>query len=274
MLTFTLFDVGHGFCAYLTTPGGADILFDCGYDDDIQFYPSTYFSDRNITRIHKLVLSHFDQDHVCDLPDLRTILNFDVIHRNKSIPADYIRRQKQSGGVISTAMASALDMHENWIYPSTVTPNYGGVRIKYFCNDYPTFTDMNNLSLVTFIEYAGCGIVVPGDLERAGWEELLKKPAFCQCLRETNIFIASHHGRNAGYCEQVFDYCDPAIVLLSDKGIVHSSQDHDFTKHARGIQWNNDPTQKRRVLTTRSDGHIRITKEFGKGLFVTSNVTL
>jgi hypothetical protein len=27
-------------------------------------------------------------------------------------------------------------------------------------------------------------------------------------------------------------------------------------------------------LTTRSDGHIRITKEFGKGLFVTSNVTL
>jgi hypothetical protein len=33
---------------------------------------------------------------------------------------------------------------------------------------YPTFKDMNNLSLVTFLEYDGCGIVIPGDLERAG----------------------------------------------------------------------------------------------------------
>ena len=65
MFTFTLFDVGHGFCAYATTPGGSNLLFDCGYDDELEFYPSRYFSDRNITRIHTLVLSHFDQDHVC-----------------------------------------------------------------------------------------------------------------------------------------------------------------------------------------------------------------
>jgi len=136
MFSFTLFDVGHGFCAYATTPGGANILFDCGYDNDLQFYPSTYFSDRGITRIHKLVVSHFDQDHVCDLPDLRTVLNFDVILRNKSIPGTFIRREKQQSGVITTAMASALDMHETWIYPATVQANYGGVKVKHFYNSY------------------------------------------------------------------------------------------------------------------------------------------
>jgi hypothetical protein len=48
MFTFTLFNVGHGFCAYATTPGGSALLFDCGYDDALQFYPSRYFSDRKI----------------------------------------------------------------------------------------------------------------------------------------------------------------------------------------------------------------------------------
>ena len=74
-----------------------------------------------------------------------------------------------------------------------------------------------NLSLVTFLEYEGCGIVIPGDLECEGWEELLKTSEFCQCLSETTIFIASHHGRNAGYSEKIFDHCKPHIILLSDK---------------------------------------------------------
>lgn len=36
MFTFALFNVGHGFCAYATTPDGLVILFDCGYDDELQ----------------------------------------------------------------------------------------------------------------------------------------------------------------------------------------------------------------------------------------------
>ena len=40
-----------------------------------------------------------------------------------------------------------------------------------------------------------------------------------------------------------------------------------------GIPWDGG-SQTRRVLTTRSDGHIRITKEAGKGFFINSNVTL
>jgi beta-lactamase superfamily II metal-dependent hydrolase len=272
MLTFTLFDVGHGFCAYATTPGGSNILFDCGYDDELQFYPSRYFSDRKITNIYNLALSHFDQDHVANLAALRKVVSFDVIHRNSTVPADVIRNEKQQGGIITTAMASALDMHENWIHPITVQPNYGGVKVTYFRNPYPTFTDMNNLSLVTFLHYDGCGIVIPGDLECAGWEELLKQPTFCNCLSETTIFIASHHGRNAGYCEKVFDYCKPHVILLSDKNIVHDTQEHDYAKHAAGIVYPGGQT--RRVLTTRSDGHIRIEKQAGQMALVSINLTL
>lgn len=272
MFTLTIFDVGHGFCAYATTPGNVDILFDCGYDIEMKFYPSTYFSDRNISRIHNLTISHFDQDHICDIENLRETICFDGLSRNKSIPADFIRRQKQVEGGITAAMNSALEMHSNWTSPLTVTPDHGGVDVRRFSNDYPTFTDMNNLSLVTFLEYEGCGIVIPGDLEGAGWKELLKNSAFCNCLKRTNYFIASHHGRTEGYCEEVFNYCRPHLIILSDKGIVHRSQEHDYTKHASGLPDNGGGI--RRVLTTRSDGHIRIEKPSGKPVSVVYNLTL
>ena len=115
MFTFTLFNVGHGFCAYATTPSGLGILFDCGYDDELQFYPSRYFSDREIASIYGIALSHFDQDHVANLPAMRKVINFNTITRNPSIPVDFIRKQKEISGGITAAMVSALDMHEQWV---------------------------------------------------------------------------------------------------------------------------------------------------------------
>ncbi len=86
------------------------------------------------------------------------------------------------------------------------------------------------------------------------------------------MFIASHHGRNQGYCENVFSYCNPYLILLSDKNLIHDSQEHDYTKHAIGVDWGNGVT--RRVITTRSDGHIRITKRAGEASVVNYGVTL
>jgi beta-lactamase superfamily II metal-dependent hydrolase len=271
MFRFILFDVGHGFCAYATTPGTGNMLFDCGYDTDLEFYPHRYLSDRKITYVSTLFLSHFDQDHVDNLPAIRRVANFGSIYRNGSIPVDFIRREKQRNGHVTPAMESALDMHGDWTAPVLTRPDYGGVKVTTFCNPYPTFTDMNNLSLVTFLHYDGCGIVIPGDLEREGWELLLKGAAFRQCLTETNVFIASHHGRNAGYCEEVFNHCDPYIVLLSDKNIVHDSQDHDYLKHSSGVVFPDGP---RYVLTTRTDGHIMIEKQKGERTLITTNVEL
>jgi len=272
MFRFTLFNVGHGFCAYATTPGTANILFDCGYDTDLDFYPSRYFKDRQIAEVSDLIISHFDQDHIANLVLLRASVHFGSISRNPSVPVAFIRREKEAIGQLKAAMESALDMHEHWTAPIVNPPDYGGVTLTTFWNRYPSFTDMNNLSLVTFLAFDGCCIVIPGDLESEGWNALLKVERFRQCLRQTTIFIASHHGRNAGYCEDVFNYCHPHLILLSDKQIVHDSQEHDYAKHSSGVVWPGEGT--RRVLTTRSDGHIMIEKQLGQQALVTKKVVL
>ncbi|HTD89543.1 MAG TPA: hypothetical protein VK663_02690, partial [Burkholderiales bacterium] len=88
----------------------------------------------------------------------------------------------------------------------------GGISSRSFFNSYPYFTETNDLSLVTFINYAGFQILFPGDLEKAGWQALLLRPEFCSELMRTSILVASHHGRENGFCEDVFNYLKPQPV--------------------------------------------------------------
>jgi len=268
MLTFTLFDVGHGFCAYAVGPNGTNTLFDCGYDDEIHFCPSQYFPAIGVRTINRMVVSNFDGDHVSDLHNLRRVVNIETFFRNRSLSHDQLRTLKLQTGPLSTGMQTALDMHANWIYPAPVPTDYAGVELLTFYNNYPTFTDTNNLSAVSFLKYGGTSIVLPGDMETAGWKQLLTNEALRRELAGADVFVASHHGRTTGYCEEVFNYCAPAVVLISDKEIVHDTQENVYTKHARGITWNGDQQQKRYVLTTRSDGHMVLTKRPGQGFHI------
>jgi len=45
-------------------------LFDCRHDDQTGFRPSRYLMRRGVTGVEHLVISHYDQDHLSDLPNL------------------------------------------------------------------------------------------------------------------------------------------------------------------------------------------------------------
>ena len=80
------------------------------------------------------------------------------------------------------------------------------------------FSDENNLSLVVFVRCGLHKIIFPGDMEKPGWRQLLLNPAFRRELQGVNLFVASHHGRENGYCEKVMDLCGHIdAVIISDK---------------------------------------------------------
>ncbi len=141
------------------------------------------------------------------------------------------------------------------------TRNVGGpylsdTEIVTFFNPYPHFDDTNNLSLVTFLLYRDIRMIFPGDLERAGWRSLLRDPRFRHYLSQVNVFVASHHGRESGYLSDVFEFCKPALVILSDGPIRYETQKTDYGRHATSIPWRDGG--RRQVLTTRRDGMITI----------------
>jgi beta-lactamase superfamily II metal-dependent hydrolase len=264
-----IFDVEHGFCAQVVADNGNTMLIDCGINASTGFFPSSFLVKTFCSGIENLIISNFDEDHIEGLPGLiMTGLRIQTFTRNSSISAPALRALKLQGGPLSKAMAVLLSLYNTHNSPILLPIDFSGIDQKYFFNSYPTFTDTNNLSLVTFLHYQDIHIVFPGDLETAGWEELLKDPSFTQELSRVNFFVASHHGRKSGYCSEIFDLCSPALIIISDESIQYDTQDVDYAQHARGVQWSNNET--RYILTTRKHGMITIRQTLGQGCLVST----
>lgn len=268
-----IFNVSHGFCAYLIADNGNVVLFDCGINEDTGFKASLYLPTNGCNGIEKLIIQNYDQDHIADLPDLIDVLPVTHFIRNRSISDVQLRRLKEESGTITNAMERLLVMHRTFIHTVPNPPIFQNVELRTYHNSYDEFQDTNNLSVVSFIKYDGLTIISPGDLEVAGWERLLQNEEFVQDLSDVNVFIASHHGRQSGYCREVFDSCSPHIVIISDKEILHETQKQNYAQHASGVPWNNSD-EIRYVLTTRSDGNIFINKQIGSGYKITTSVEL
>ncbi len=258
-MRLNIHNVGHGACISLHHENGNVMLWDCGHQGNNR--PSTFLVERGIPEIHRFFVTNFDEDHISDLPDLRANLNIQILHRNTSISSEQLRALKLESGPISSAMGSMLDMLGTYTggVPQA-PPEFPGVSFNVYWNEYLTdFEDSNNISLVTILNCRNKKFIIPGDVERAGWLKLIENQSFCDDLRDVDVFVASHHGRENGYCEELFDICSPEVFVFSDSAIVHATQQtaSKYAGRASGINFNGET---RYVLSTRNDG------EFGWNL--------
>ena len=183
------------------------------------------------------------------------------VTKNPTITADQLSALKmRQSGEISNAMESMLDMMRTYTGgPLDPPPDFPGVTYQTYRNNHPfgNGDDTNNISLVTFLTVNNTTILLPGDLEKEGWRALLRNENFARQLALVDIFIASHHGRENGYCPEVFTEhsCRPDVFVFSDSDIRYTTQEmtNTYANWASGIQHNG---QTRGVLTTRSDGSI------------------
>ena len=101
--------------------------------------------------------------------------------------------------------------------------------------------------------------MLPGDLEREGWLKLLEVPDVRSLLGRVRVFVASHHGRESGYCKEVFDYCTPNLIVMSDGAIEYDTQQMASTygDFANGETFNTATGPEfRKVVSTRKDGNL------------------
>jgi beta-lactamase superfamily II metal-dependent hydrolase len=249
-----IFDVEHGSCNVIQTPNGKLIMIDCGHNTSTGWRPSNWILSNGLS-ISNLAISNIDEDHVSDLVNIDRCCMPDTIKTNWHLSADWIERKKKEIGGIGPGVNKLLEYKQKIYTGDGIAVDYGLAR-KRFCLSTKDFTDFNNLSMVTFFQYAGFCIIFPGDLLKEGWKELLQNSSFTNWLGKVNIFVASHHGRENGYYEEVFHYCTPDIFIISDKPIKHDTQMHDkYSSQSTGILFGQ---KRRRVLTTRKDNKITI----------------
>ena len=250
-----IFDVEHGECSAIETPSGEFILIGLGHNSSTGWRPSAWVRQRN-QRPSCVVLSNLDKDHVSDIANFEPHLRPQSIKANHHINSAWLRAMKiAESGWIDPSVETALHWMSNVFTGGAITPPYG-MELAYFYNSTAQFQDTNNLSVVTFVRHGQCGVLFPGDLETAGWKALLSNAEFLARLSQTNLLVASHHGRQGGYCADIFRYCRPDAVIISDKSVVHDTQDHDlYSGHCGGLNFSGNV---RKVLTTRNDGKVTV----------------
>jgi len=261
-----IFDVEHGACALLTADNGTRLMIDCGHNATTGWKPGTYLINKGIRYLDMLAITNYDEDHASGLPNLIANVDIGWLWRNKSVTPQTITTLKSEYGM-GKGIETLVNMASNYCGGgSTASPDFTGVERQCFYNNYPSFDDENNLSMVVFLKCNGINFLFPGDIECAGWLKLLQDdPSFRRAVAETTVLIASHHGRENGICQEIFDVhgCKPQLIIISDDYHQYNTQKtvNYYASKARGIE--NFRGYPRTVLTTRKDGDI--TFNFNQG---------
>ncbi|QNF31218.1 MBL fold metallo-hydrolase (plasmid) [Adhaeribacter swui] len=272
-LQVKIWDVQHGSAAYIKTPNGKHIVVDLGTGDvsgDTSLPYETFSPLKHLAKnyqvqqIDELIITHPHTDHIDDIGNL-DLFYINTLTAPRHIPKEDITKGNRSSDApkiekylnLLTRFNGAITEYNNPNLPS----NNGGLEVDIYgpinCGTY----NLNNQSLVVFFTYAGSTICIPGDNERAAWKELLEKDSFKNLLRKTDVFVASHHGRESGFYEEVFDYCRPYITIISDGPQGDTCVAHKY--RAKTVGWkihsrSSKSSNERKVLTTRKDGSIQI----------------
>jgi beta-lactamase superfamily II metal-dependent hydrolase len=269
-----IFDVEHGSCALLTLDGGQRIAIDCGHNSTTRWTLHDHLRALGTNWLDELWLTNLDQDHLSGLAPLVAQVAIGNILMNPSITPLWLREQKLLGGAVSDDIDALCRLMAAGRVNLPFGPLPANVGVHYAWNLLgPSFDDTNNLSLVATVRANGINVLFPGDVEERGMRSLLHLHGFAQAVRDVHVVVLPHHGRDNGCCEELFDAMQPGyplVCIASDGPILHDTQmTHGwYGNRAAGIVL---AGANRKVLTTRSDGHIYMDiNEYGRGTLTTS----
>lgn len=272
---FIIYDVKLGQCICILPEDQRDysMMVDCGHDGE--FHPINDFgqylpkADGELTKpsLRSLVITNYDHDHFSGLPNLHASAKIRSVLLPKNMTMDEIREVKDE----STDALDTLEEIRN-TYTVDVADYAPPFTRRVFLLTQDELSnagipiETNHLSQMVFIEYGETTFCIPGDLEHRSWELMLAKPGVQSWLKKTTILIAPHHGRENGYHREIFDYCKPSCIILSDKAIVHGTQEDMTALYASHVSGNGiiytqatGNVARRKTLTTRNDGHLLVT---------------
>jgi beta-lactamase superfamily II metal-dependent hydrolase len=231
-----IFNVEHGFCAFINSPNKYGYLIDCGERQG--FSPIKWIKQHynvgagNIQyhqgrRIAKMTVTHLHADHFSDigsfhgpakdrpktlLRDKKTLKYIDekIKEGEDKKRVDVLKKfkefQKKYDQDVEKVPDWGFDFFDERQINVEDAENISADRDKI----------INNRSFLISIEYAGKKILIPGDIETEGWDKAFKYSSIKEILKGTNFFVTSHHGRKSGCNSDMLTYTGiPDIYSVS-----------------------------------------------------------
>lgn len=268
MLTILIWDVQHGNAVHIKTPASKHIVQDLGTGSHKgtgrDFSPLLHLKHKyDIYQLDEVIITHPHGDHLDD------IVNFDrlrprALHRPNHVTNEEIWAGNQNAD--PNIIQRYLEINDRYNQPFSdgenpnLPSNNGGVDIRFFVSRSCSRSNLNNHSVVTVISYETCKVLIPGDNESPSWHELLKRDDFIEAISGTDILVAPHHGRDAGFYGDIFNYFKPKLTVISDGRFGDTSATSRYDQVTQGWEVHQRDGQniKRKCVTTRADGVINI----------------
>ena len=191
---FGMMDVGRGSCAYLRTPDGGTVAFDCGslsYRDPGALVAGPVLWSQGVSRVHTLVLSHQDSDHINGARSLIERLG--------------VRRIVVPPGFDTSAFGHDLEVIV--ATRGTAVPGLEILGPPPGADRWPA----NERSLVVRISTSRGRILIPGDIEELGTRALLDSGVDLRA----DVLVLPHHGKRQDLHRELIAAVAPRIVLVS-----------------------------------------------------------
>jgi competence protein ComEC len=226
-LRCTVVSVGHGSATVVELPSGQTLLCDAGQmGAPVRAAKSisSFLWSRGITHLDAVVLSHADIDHYNGLPELLKKFSVGVVYVSPVMFDD----QTSSIKALQAALASHKTPCKE-LRAGQRLPGGENCRIDVLHPPRRGIVGNNNAnSLVLAIEYRGRRVLLPGDIEPPGMNDLLaEEPLPC------TVLLSPHHGSRLSNSPELATWCKPAWIVLSGDG-RWSTPEIDATYRAVG----------------------------------------
>ncbi|MGD8866829.1 MAG: hypothetical protein PVI01_04350 [Gemmatimonadales bacterium] len=219
--TFRIFDTERGGCAHAGSKGGAGILVDCGVNDARGLRPAKWLHAHGQTAsLRAIILSSQDDAYVADLEAAAALQRRARVY---VAPAALDRAAKAW---------PRLDLRSLDRFSESVEP----LQLDFFHNEDAVDVDPRDLSVITVLRTRTLGVLLGSDIQRAGWRALLEREKFREALRTVDVLVASDNGSPSGFCAQVFEICEPRLIVLQgNRSTIDSAR--VYADHASGLQF-------------------------------------
>lgn len=188
-----VWNVGDGASIYAKTPNSKSTIIDCGGAPNV-FSPIEHVrNELKVQEIDYLIISHPHNDHIKDLSGIERHYGgyARVLRRNRDITEDLMIRSNEDlrNDEYLRKYFELVKRHPNPVGDNNPQkPNWGaGCELKCFNNTYVengdvTNSTINDLSVVTFIQFGNDIVLYGGDVEESGWEKILNMSGFKELL--------------------------------------------------------------------------------------------
>lgn len=204
----TFLAVGHGGCIVMETPGGQVMLYDAGSiagPDLTRRYIAPYLWSRGIRRIDDVFLSHADLDHFNGVPAL---LERFSVGRITCTPT-FAQRDMKAVHTTLTAI-DRPNVPRRVVSVGERCWDVDGVSIDVLHppTEGPEGKE-NARSLVLHVRHRELSILLTGDLEDAGLDQVLAMPP-----PNVDVLMAPHHGSAKSNTSKLARWASPRLVVF------------------------------------------------------------